>query len=370
MPPPRLVLFDLYRGCEIAIRALGGRYLALEAGKPTGCNPLQQEPTPARIQFWEHLVRTCIATPALPLLPADERAIADAVKAVALMQRALRRFSTVRQNLPKAGDNSLHERLGRWCQGGALGWVFDEAEDRLGDLGAGLSTSAVVAFDTTEFIELPGVRTPVMLYLLHRMQELVDGERLIYVISEFWKALDHEIFSDFARQQQKTIRKHNGLGIFDTQSPSDVLQHPIGRTMVEQSVTKIFLANTDAVRDEYLDGFGLSDAEFDTVRSLGAQGGRRFLVKQGNTSVVCELDLDARGGHPMLVKQGAHSALCELDLSDSALLDFLPVLSGSTDNVALLDSVRERHGDDPFQWLPVLLREVQDRKTRTSRRAA
>jgi type IV secretion system protein VirB4 len=45
-------------------------------------------------------------------------------------------------------------------------------------------------------------------------------------------------------------------------------------------------------------------------------------------------------------------------------------LSGTTDNVALLDAVRERHGDDPFQWLPVLLLEVQDRKSRTSRRTA
>ena len=98
------------------------------------------------------------------------------------------------------------------------------------------------------------------------MEELVNGERLIYVISEFWKALDHEIFSDFAKQKQKTIRKQNGLGIFDTQSPSDVLRHPIGRTMVEQSVTKIFLANPEAVREEYVDGFGLSEAEFDIVR--------------------------------------------------------------------------------------------------------
>ncbi|MBT9494684.1 MAG: VirB4 family type IV secretion/conjugal transfer ATPase, partial [Paucibacter sp.] len=232
-PAPRLVLFDLDRGCEIAIRALGGRYFALEAGKPTGCNPLQREPTPGRIQFWEQLIRTCIATPAMPLMPADERAIAAAVKAVAMMPTPLRRFSTLRQNLPKSGENSLYERLGRWCQGGALGWVFDEAEDRLLDLGS----AAVIGFDTTEFLDLPEVRTPVMLYLLHVMEELVDGQRLIYVISEFWKALDHEIFSDFAKQKQKTIRKQNGLGIFDTQSPSDVLRHPIGRTMIEQSVT-------------------------------------------------------------------------------------------------------------------------------------
>ncbi len=339
-PAPRLVLFDLDRGCEIAIRALNGRYFTLEAGKPTHLNPLQRDPTPARIQFWEQLIRTCIATPALPLLPADERAIADAVKTVALMPSALRRFSTIRQNLPKSGENSLFERLGRWCEGGALGWVFDQANDQLMDLDA----ASVIAFDTTEFLDLPEVRTPVMLYLLQVMEELVNGERLIYVISEFWKALDHEIFSDFAKQKQKTIRKQNGLGIFDTQSPSDVLRHPIGRTMVEQSVTKIFLANPEAVREEYVEGFGLSEAEFEVVRGLGAQGGRRFLVKQDHTSAICEFDL-------------------------SGMDDFITVLSATTDNVALLDAVRERHGNDPLQWLPELLREVQDRKSRSSRRA-
>jgi type IV secretion system protein VirB4 len=339
-PAPRLVLFDLDRGCEIAMRALGGRYFTLEAGKPTGCNPLQRQPTPARIQFWEQLVRTCIETPTLPLLPADERAIADAVRAVAMMPAALRRLSTLRQNLPKTGENSLYERLGRWCRGGALGWVFDEADDRLGDLDG----TAVIGFDTSEFLDLPEVRTPVMLYLLHVMEELVNGDRLIYVISEFWKALDHPIFSEFAKQKQKTIRKQNGLGIFDTQSPSDVLRHPIGRTMVEQSVTKIFLANPEAVREEYVDGFGLSPAEFEIVRSLGAQGGRRFMVKQGHASAICELDL-------------------------AGMDEFITVLSATTDNVALLDDLREQHGNDPFQWLPALLREVQDRKSRTSRSA-
>ncbi|KQY89360.1 type IV secretion system protein VirB4 [Pelomonas sp. Root1444] len=340
-PAPRLVLFDLDRGCEIALRALGGSYFTLEAGKPTGCNPLQWEPTPSRVQFWDRLVRTLVTTPAMPLMPVDERAIAHAVQAVAMMPKALRRLSAVRQNLPKAGENSLFERLGRWCDGGPLGWVFDQAHDRLQHL----SAAQVIGFDTTEFLDLPEVRTPVMMYLLQVMQELVDGQRLIYVISEFWKALDHEVFSEFAKKTQKTIRKQNGLGVFDTQSPSDVLNHPIGRTMVEQSVTKIFLANPEAVREEYMDGFGLTGAEFEIVRGLSAQGGRRFLVKQGHASAICELDL-------------------------AGLEDFITVLSATTDNVALLDSLRERHGNDPFQWLPELQRQVKDHGSRNPKRAA
>jgi type IV secretion system protein VirB4 len=337
-PAPRLVLFDLDRGSEIAVRALGGRYFKLEAGRPTGCNPLQRDPTPARIQFWHQLVRTCLDSSVLPLLPADDRAISDAVTAVASMPRHLRRFSTVRQNLPKAGANSLHDRLGRWCQGGALGWVFDEADDRLCDL----QDASAIGFDTTEFLDLPEVRTPVMLYLLNVMDELIDGRRLIYSISEFWKTLDNPLFTEFAKQKQKTIRKQNGLGIFDTQSPSDVLRHEIGRTMVEQSVTKIFLANPDAAHDEYVGGFGLTEAEFDIVRSLGARGARCFLVKQGHCSAICELDL-------------------------TGLDDFVTVLSGTTDNIALLDSIRDRVGDDPDVWLPLLQRAVRDRKVRQER---
>ena len=332
-PTPRLVLFDLDRGSEIAMRALGGRYFTLEAGKPTGCNPLQREANPARVQFWEQLVRTCLHSTTMPLLPADERAIATAVRSVASMPRHLRRFSTVRQNLPKSGANSLYDRLGRWCQGGALGWVFDAADDRLTDL----ESASAIAFDTTEFLDLPEVRTPVMLYLLDVMGELVNGERLIYVISEFWKALDNDIFSEFAKQKQKTIRKQNGLGIFDTQSPSDVLRHPIGRTMIEQSVTKIFLANPEALREEYVDGFGLTDAEYDIVKSLGTRGGRTFLVKQGSSSAICELDL-------------------------TGLEDFVTVLSATTDNVALLDVIRKRVGDAPEAWLPLLLEAVRSRK--------
>ena len=115
--------------------------------------------------------------------------------------------------------------------------------------------------------------------------------RLIYVISEFWKALDHEVFSDFAKKKQKTIRKQNGLGIFDTQSPSArSCGHTIGRTMVEQSVTKIFLANPEAVREEYVDGFGLTQAEFDIVAQPGnAWRSPSSWSSSRKGSAICEL---------------------------------------------------------------------------------
>ena len=114
--------------------------------------------------------------------------------------------------------------------------------------------------------------------------------------------------------------------------------------MIEQSVTKLVLPNADADRDEYVGGLGLTDAEFNIVKSLGATGSRRFLCKQGMDSVQCEFDL---GG----------------------MDDFLAVLSSTTDNVDLLEQLRGEVGDDPRTWLPLFYKRVRDRRI-FARRAA
>jgi type IV secretion system protein VirB4 len=337
---PRVVSFSLDRDTEIVIRALGGVFYTFERNEPTGCNPFQREATPERLGFWTELVKQCIGSPEMPLLPNDHEAIARAVATVAALKPELRWFSTVRQSLPRSGANSLYDRLGKWCRGGELGWVFDMADDRLGDLRSHMA----IGFDYTGVLSSPDVRTPIMMYLLNVMDELVNGEPMIYHVAECWKALGDPAFAPFVKHKQKTIRKMNGLGLFDTQEVSDLLSNENGRTMIEQSVTKLVLPNADADRDEYVGGLGLTDAEFNIVRSLGAIGSRRFLCKQGRDSVQCEFDL---GG----------------------MDDFLAVLSSTTDNVDLLEQLRSEVGDDPRTWLPLFYKRVRDRRN-FARRAA
>jgi len=332
-PPPRLVLFDVDRGSEIFIRAMRGRYLTLPTGRPTGLNPFQQPPTPAWIRMWEELVRFCVRSESISLLPRDEAAISAAVRATAALESRYRRLSAVRQCLPKDSENSLYHRLGRWCRGGALGWVFDEAPDEL----AGIEQLPAVAFDYTEFVNDSQVRTAVMMYLLQLVESLIDGSRFVYSIAECWKALDDPVFLPFIKYKQKTIRKQNGIGIFDTQSPDDALRSPIARAMVEQCVTKICLPNADAVAADYIEGFGLTVDEFEIVRSLGHAATRRFLVKQNARSAIAQLDL-------------------------SGMDDVLLVLSGTTDNVLLLDEIRSQVGDDPDVWLPLLVAAARQRR--------
>jgi len=324
------VLYDKDRGTEIAIRAMGGIYTVFRRGEPTGLNPFQMTPNESVLDLWERLVRKLVDT-GTPLSARDELDISRAVREVARMDKSLRRLSMVRQLLPNVEENSLHARLAKWCAGGRLGWVLDNPADCVD-----LTRANLFGFDDTELLDDAEVSTPVTMYLLHLTESLIDGRRFIYVMTEFWKRLGDPVFTDFAKNKQKTIRKQNGMGIFDTQSPADMLRSDIARALIEQSATFFFLPNPRADYDDYVHGFKLTEAEFNIVRNLG-ENSRMFLVKQGHRSAIGRLDLAGLG-------------------------DVLDVLSGTTDNVELLDKIRAQVGDDPDVWLPVFHAQLAKRR--------
>lgn len=332
----RLVGLDKDRGMEIMIRAMGGKYTAFKRGVPTGINPFQWEDNASNRKLCEQVVQQCVREKGKELTAKEQAEISHAVATVFALPFNLRRLGAVDQSLPNVGENSLRLRLRKWIGNERLGWVVDNARDTLD-----LTSNRKFGFDYTEFLDDDEVRPVVMLMLLHATQGLIDGTPFIYVMEEFWKPLMDEIFSDFALNKQKTIRKENGLGVFVTQSPSDVLKHPIGKTMVEQSVTVLFLPNPRADYDDYVNGFKVTPQEFEIIKNLPEEG-RMFLVKQGSRSAIVKLDL---GG----------------------MRDELIVLSGSIDNVELLDDIRAEVGDDPEVWLPILLRKVAERRAEAKR---
>jgi type IV secretion system protein VirB4 len=319
---PRVVFFDKDRGAEIFIRAAGGRYDQLAPGEPSGLNPLQLPDTAENRTFLTAWLERLL-TPTGAVLDAEERGIlTDAIDANYAQSPDHRRLRFLRELLrgtrrPNAGD--LAARLGAWCDEGEHAWLFDNAEDRL-DLEVDL-----LGFDMTRLLDHPVVRTPAMMYLFHRVEQRLDGQPAIIVVDEGWKALDDPVFVERIRDWQKTIRKRNGVVGFCTQSAGDALQSHIASAIVEQAATQIFFPNSRAKAADYIEGFGLSEHEFDLVRTL-PDTSRCFLVKQADHSVVARLDLGGMGG-------------------------LLTVLAGNERSVRRLDALRARLGDDPAGWI-------------------
>lgn len=327
-PTPTIFFFDKDRGAEIFVRACGGNYLALESGRPTGFNPFQCERSEANVQFLADLVKVLAGKGVYTAR--EEEDIFRAVENMLDTPMRLRSMTNFQKSLPNMGDDGLFARLRKWTAGNSLGWVFDNPEDTID-----LEKAPIIGFDYTDIIDNPEVRVPVINYLLHRLESLIDGRPLIYVMDEFWKILDGQGgLKEFAKNKQKTIRKQNGLGIFATQSPEDALASDIAAALIEQTATMILLPNPNASREDYIDGLKLTDAEYEVVVRLDERS-RCFLVKQGHASSVCQLNL--RG-----------------------MDDALAVISASTDNIQILHELLDERARElgcrvdaltPNQWL-------------------
>jgi type IV secretion system protein VirB4 len=75
--------------------------------------------------------------------------------------------------------------------------------------------------------------------LTHRGDEMINGEPFAYVFEECWNFCSDEFFIKLIKDKLKTIRKNNGIVIFSTQEPNDVLSSPIGRTFAASLATVI-----------------------------------------------------------------------------------------------------------------------------------
>ncbi|MDE2340409.1 MAG: VirB4 family type IV secretion/conjugal transfer ATPase, partial [Alphaproteobacteria bacterium] len=314
---PRTIMFDKDRGSEIFIRAMGGVYTQLAPGAPTGFNPLALPDTPANRAFLSEWLGALLK----PANGEERKIITRAIDTAYENDPQFRRLRYFRELLggakrPQEGD--LAARLTPWIHDGPYGWAFDNAADALN------LDQPLLGFDMTWILDTPTLRTPVMLYLFHRIDARLDGTPAMILIDEGWKALDDEVFAATIRDWLKTLRKRNAIVGFGTQSARDALDSRIAAAIVEQTATQIFMPNAKARAEDYCDGFGLSAHELDLIRALPVHS-HCFLVRHANHSIVVRLDL-------------------------SGMDEMLTIVSGREETVRRLDALRARLGDAPAHW--------------------
>jgi type IV secretion system protein VirB4 len=322
-----LIYFDIDRGAEIFVRTNNGRYFAFQDGKPSGMNPFQMEPTDANIEFLNNLIKKLATQGDKTISTMDETRIDKAIRTVMRMDKPIRSITVLCQNITEGTtkeekEDSIIKRLAKWCEGGQYAWVFDNPSDNID-----FTSSNLIGFDGTAFLHNETTCVPVSMYLLHRTESVIDGRRFIYIMDECQEWVSDDTFSEFADKKQVRIRKQNGLGIFATQMPSKLLKSPVAASLVQQVATEIYLPNPKADRGEYINGFKVTEAEFEIIKTLDPES-RMFLIKQGHSSALVRFDL-------------------------AGFDDEMAVLSGSTDNIELLEEIMREVGEDPEDWYDI-----------------
>lgn len=341
---PLIFCFDKDRGMMPMVASLGGKYRVLREGEPTGFQPAQMPVTKANVANVKRLVQVCAETTKNgPLEPLDVKRISEAVDHVmtsGLVPHELRTFTAIVRHIPRPArvsaedSSSLVELLMPWCHGKEHGWLFDNPRDELN-----FSTHRCYGWDLTEFVAedgqpAPAARTPLMMYLMYRVRQQINGtQRVMQVWDEFAQYLDDPVLDKLIKRGLKVDRKNDCIYIFATQEPNDALDSRIGKTVVQQCVTKLLLSNLGASPDDYIKGLKLTQAEFDAMMAM-PEGSRQFLFKQGNRSTLCSLDL-------------------------YGMDEVMSVLSGTPDNADRLEQImREMQTDDPAKWLPRYFKEA------------
>ena len=320
---PMVIYFDKDHGAEIFIRAMRGVHSMISLGKKTGFNPLMLPDSPTNRDFlnkWFGLLLTAFGE---SLSAEDIEVIKQAVEGNYSLDMADRKLEHVSEFFGLKSPGRLGGRLTNWYGSGRYAALFDNDEDVLG------FSNRLYGFEMGQIIDDDKACAPVVAYLFHRIQMVLDGQPVIIVLEEGAKLIRNPYFPPMLDDWLTTLRKRNGMVVFVT--PDLAATYKYGSdNLVKQTATKIFMANEKADRASYVDQFSLSDGEFEIIRTLNPSE-RIFLIKHGKDSVLAKLDL-------------------------SELRHFIPILSGTTTNVQILHNLIEELGsDDPDVWLAPFL---------------
>lgn len=262
-PKSRVVAFDKGRSLFALTEAVGGQHYDIngEFSQLTFA-PLDRIERDSERAFAKDWLEALAIMQGVPVTVAERTVINAAVDG--LSNEKGRSLTDVAHLLQ---DERLKDAVGVYTGTGKYGDLLDARKDGL-DL-----TSRFITF---EMDSLPqgemgkGITVPVLLYLFHRIEDMLDGSPTMIVLDEAWTLLDNPLFINKIREWLKVLRKKNALVVFATQSLADLIGSPLLPVLQESCPTKVFLPNVEAgsrTLQPMYEGFGLEDKQIELLQT-------------------------------------------------------------------------------------------------------
>ncbi|WP_139926405.1 VirB4 family type IV secretion system protein [Hymenobacter sp. DG01] len=178
--------------------------------------------------------------------------------------------------------------LGEYVEGGRYARVLNARFD------VDLSDYRLICFDMARVKSDPTLYPVVAMLITELALDLFRKfpQDIKYILmDEAWSMLSGAM-QDFIENMYRTIRKTNGsIGII-TQGIKEIVESPIGYTLIDNSATKIILRHTNEASLERLEKpLGFTSHEMSLIRSIqSGDGWRQFLIKQGPLAKIYTLE--------------------------------------------------------------------------------
>ncbi|MES9904697.1 MAG: conjugal transfer protein TrbE [Sedimenticola sp.] len=232
--------FDKGYSAYVLTKAVGGQHydLAGDSGD-IAFAPLSVLDTDRDMSWATQWVETVVELQGLILQPEHRREIHRALK---LLKKSPHRTLTAYHATLQKQD--LKDALEPYTLDGSFGNLFDAEEDSLKD-------GRFQVFEVEHLMNM-GERAvlPALDYIFYRIEKQLNGQPAMIPLDEAWIMLSNPVFKEKIREWLKVLRKRNCLVIMATQSLSDVSRSGLLDVINETCMTKIFLANPQAVEDE------------------------------------------------------------------------------------------------------------------------
>ncbi len=176
-----------------------------------------------------------------------------------------RKYWNLSQYILSIQNQKLRDALKVYATDGAVGKILNQSKDNI-------ETSSLMGFELGWLLgQKEEMYVPVINYLFRKLYRLFKRQLpTLMILEEAWLYIDNSVIARKLKDWLKTLRKFNVAVIFTSQALSDVSTSTISAVLAESCVTKIYLANNEALassRKTY-EYFGLNDRQILLISSM------------------------------------------------------------------------------------------------------
>jgi type IV secretion system protein VirB4 len=323
-PGSQVIVFDKGRSCRLPCLASGGLFYepAGDSAAAVSFQPLRDLESDRDVADATDFIESLFTVNNYPVTPPMRAAIKESVELLREKPPAARTLTSFEHYAnyldPETKRPVFRERLGDYFwDGGKFGKIFDARSSEIS------LDSRFLAFEMEALMNRgEGCVVPALVHLFNLVEKKCDGRLTLLVLDEAWLFLKNGIFAEKIAEWLKVLRKKNVFVVFATQDVADVERSPLKTTIVQQCLTKIYLADPSASAAAMLGvyrAFGLTDTEIGLIAGAVMKrdyfytsplGRRLFQLDLGPLTLALIGGADHALLDRLLAEHGPGAALC------------------------------------------------------------